>query len=306
MNEKVFIYNDNVGVNSSSCDDLKELFMRYHIYESSDVAVSDFNSSFDGLQPKKITIVLPGGSVVFMGETLYQHKTKIQNLFNAGCKGVFICAGAYMATNNADLFIEKYSMNQTTGQLNPLNHSSSTKLLDVGYGPGVNLNIVSDYKAYGPFIPNDSYNTYIQACQDVTIYANVRKPYCVNLRLESTQQLFNQLYLAGCGFEKIGNSQPDSREVVATYNDKNRYSFFYKNAQSTTITNMPAIIRKPGILLSGPHIETCIEDSKLMRVMSDGFEDQVIPLQGENQYDPAWSREIIVPLLRETLNMTRS
>lgn len=299
MTEYVFVYNgEGAGLNSSY--DLKELFIRYGIYESSDVSFTDFNSNFEGLSPSKMTIVLPGGSAINMGNALLPNKTKIQDFFAQGCKGLFVCSGAYLATDNADMFLDNYTRNTMQDTFNPLKYGRSTFGYYMDPRIDLNLNIIHDYKALGPFIPNDSY------CQIGTsqkLEASIRKSYCTNLLLEQDQRPLKQMYMAGCGFESVESTTTTPCEVVATYNDQNRYSFFYPSSNELkTIIKMPAIIRKPGILLAGPHIETCVEDSRLLKLFQDGG-DKILPAINADEYNAEQSRELIIPLLQETLRL---
>ena len=307
MPQVIFVYN-GPGSGPNSRDDLKELFTRYPIYQASDVVLSDFHPNLDGLSPKNVTIVLPGGSVPGMATHLYPNRTKLQTLFANGAQGVFICAGAYIAAASADVFFDEYTRELTTQRFKPLKYWLNT--LDdhlikakIGSPEGISLNILSDYKAYGSFIPNDSYDNYVAT----PLGGNYKKPYSVNLFLEDTQQSTHELFLGGCGFEPLNEQALSSDSVVARYQDQNPYTFFYNaSTPPKTIAHMPAIIRKPGILASGVHIETCVEESKLLKLMQEGdnknhLPTQFLPLQ-DTHYDQEASRSRVIPLLQETLN----
>lgn len=283
MQEKVFIY-DSHGVGPNSRDDLKKLFEEYPIYDSPMVACTDLTFNFDGLRPDKTTIVFPGGNVSKMGLSMEGQKIKIQDFFHEGCKGVFVCAGAYLASNSADIFLDEYKINSSNEFL-PLRYIWNTTRY--------NLNIVSNYKAIGPFIPNSTY-----ALKSASFSCKIKKPYCVTLALENNQSI-QQMYLAGCGFQPIGEN--NGVKEVATYRDCSQYTFFRPAREPETISAMPAIIqmREKHILLSGPHIETCVEDSKLLKLMHDG-DETTTPLP-ESAYDADSSREFVIPLLRDTL-----
>ncbi len=306
MTNSVFIYNGH-GASSHSSDDLKELFIRHghEIYNSRpDVSFYDSSFKFDGNKPDDMTLVFPGGSTGVMGSILFEYKDNIQKLFDVNCntgkscKGVFVCAGAYLATNNADLFTDTYTMDAEADQFHPLQYDSST----FGYYLNPKMDIIPDYKAFGPFIPNNSYVTYYRNNAAKSLHASVVKSYCVDLLMQASQKPVKQLYLSGCGFEHNPESKTNTCEVVAIYHDQNRYSFFYHPGNTKTISNMPAIIRKPGVILSGTHIETCVEDSKLLKLMQDGVDNRLLPLAEGNQYNPVDSRDTIIPLLKETLN----
>jgi glutamine amidotransferase-like uncharacterized protein len=307
MTQFIFVYN-GPGSGPNSRDDLKELFTKYPIYQASDVVLSDFQANFDGLYPENVTIVLPGGQVPVMATCLYSNRTKLQTLFSNGAQGVFICAGAYLAAAAADVFFDEYTRDDTTRAFKPLKHWLNTRdeyLMKpkIGSPEGVSLNILSDYKAYGSFIPNDTYDSYFAT----PLSGQYKKPYSVNLLLEDTQQSTHELFLGGCGFEPLTDQASSADSVVARYQDQSRYTFFYKSGTpQKTIPNMPAIIRKPGILASGVHIETCVEESKLLKLMREGdctshLPTEYLPLQ-DTRYDQEASRSRIIPLLQVTLN----
>lgn len=104
MPEYVFVYN-GTGTGPNSREDLKELFTSYGIYADPNVRFSELRENFTGLDPKQMTIVLPGGSVSYMGEALQSLQPQLKSLFAQGCKGVFVCAGAYLACSNAVSFM---------------------------------------------------------------------------------------------------------------------------------------------------------------------------------------------------------
>jgi glutamine amidotransferase-like uncharacterized protein len=307
MKENIFIYN-GAGAGTNSSYDLKELFIRHgaEIYTNADsfeVQFTDFNMNFDGLSPEAMTIVLPGGSVVAMGCNLFNHKTKIQSLFSANAKGVFICAGAYLATSNADLFNDSYSVSFNDDTFNLPEYRRSTLEYYSEPKMDLNLDIVCDYKAVGPFIPNDSYFP-LRTTYNLT-KPGVGKPYVVDVLFETDQAISKQTYLGGCGFEPLEALVENPCNVVARYHERSRYSFFYPRAEVKNIDAMPAIIRKPGVLLSGPHIETCVEDSQLLKLFREGKDAKFLPLPPEETYNAEEAREHTIPLLRDTLNIRR-
>src|ERR1700733_11683685 len=96
---KVFVYNGQ-GTDSDSVEDLKELFTSNHIFTNRpDVLLSDFN--FNAADLYLPTFVIPGGSAVFMGFTLQK---KMKSLLGEDYNYVGDCAGAFIATNQGDLF----------------------------------------------------------------------------------------------------------------------------------------------------------------------------------------------------------
>ncbi|MDF1685019.1 MAG: hypothetical protein P1U36_10250 [Legionellaceae bacterium] len=290
MTEYVLIYNGS-GVGPKSRDDLKKLFEEYNIYPSVDIRLTNFTENLDGLEPEKTTIVLPGGTVFGMSWSLKHHKAKIHDFFERGCNGVFICAGAYLATNNADVYEDSYTRGDV-GEFNPLPYG-------VNFSEEMNLNIVSDYQAVGPFIPHDAYST---TPPTVNLGANVRKPYSVTLFDHEFCAPFSEIYAGGPGFKPITEQANERYEVLATYHDRSSYSFFQRNKSVETIRDMPAMIRAKdrGLFLSATHIETCVEDSQLLKLMQEG--DKVtIPLPDVIDYDPASARERVIPLLQNTL-----
>jgi glutamine amidotransferase-like uncharacterized protein len=304
MTEHVLIHNGD-GVGPKSRDDLKKLFEEYNIYPSTDVRLTNFTGNFSGLEPKQTTIVLPGGSVCNMGISLQAYQTKIRDFFDRGCNGVFICAGAYLATNNADIFKNEYTrknegeFNELSYQANIYSCSKATEFLEY------NLNIVSDYKAMGPFIPNDAYRNTPPA---VNLGASVRKPYCVSLFHEEASFSFNEIYAGGPGFKPITAQAEERYEVLATYQERSLYTFFQPPGKPTeVIENMPAMIRAKdrGVFLSATHIETCVEDSKLLKLMQEGDED-TIPLPGYNNYDAVYARALTTSVLGYSLRRLTS
>lgn len=293
----VYVYNGpGSGPNSSS--DLKELFTSYGIYDDVNVCFSDFQEGFSGLDPKQITFAIPGGSVIEMGAHLAPLRGNLHSLFDSGSHGMFICAGAYLACSDAHLFSDNYIQSPDTQQFNPLQYRYSTQT-DPMYGD-ISLHLVQDYSAFGSFIPNDSYQSYANP-----LHASIRKPYLVSLNWEIPDiSSPSQLFLGGCGFELTQTTSLSPQRVLATYADQDRYSFFYPRTETLkTLPHMAAVIQKPGMLLSGPHLEACVDNSRFFKLMQEGAGKSYLPLP-DNQihYDAHASRETIIPVLKETFS----
>lgn len=295
MSEYVFVY-AGTGSGPNSREDLKELFTNYGIYADPNVCFSELRENFTGLDPKQMTIVLPGGSVSDMGGALQPLQPQLKSLFTQGCKGVFVCAGAYLACSNTDLFRDNYCFNSTTQQFDPLKYAYST-VNDPSRGD-ISLKLVDDYQAYGTFIPNNSYQSY-----SGPLHASMYKPYQVKLNWQTTECTSSQLFLGGCGFQSL-NTRSSTEDIVATYADSQKYSFFYPQTGSTkTLSSLPAIVKKPGLLLSGPHIEACVDNSRFFKRVKEG-EGRLLSLPASGvPYDPQVAKEMIIPLLQTTLTV---
>lgn len=292
----VLIYNGN-GAFPACYDDLRELLLE--VYQSPNIVYSDFNSQLDGLTPENTTLAIPGGSLVEMGLSLCNQREKLQQFFNSGGKGVFICSGAYLAASNADIFHNRYLRADDGNTIKPLEYFGCTQ--HYGKNMALNLNIIQNFKAYGPFVPNDCWNTYSPEKLKIRGYG---KPCATRIKLQSVDSPVNQLYWGGCGLEPVPNAITNQPcEVIATYHDKKRHSFFYpaKN-QTKTIDNMAAIVGRKGLVASGVHIETCVQDSKLLEAASKG-EGHALPLPNRNDHDQdlALARETLIPMLRHYL-----
>jgi glutamine amidotransferase-like uncharacterized protein len=268
MTEYVLIY-DNSGVFDASRDDLKTLFESYGIYSDVTVRFTDFKSNFDGLPAKQTTVVLPGGMVSAMEISLRGERPKLQQLFSEGSKGLFICAGAYLAVNNADIYMEnsyRYGYNLSSDRT---------------------LNILSDYKAIGSFIPNEA----------------IPRLATLSLRNDCGYNL-RQIYLGGSGFKEIEKKVDQTCEVVATYTDCRQYTFFKRPLGIFEVqTNMPAILRdkQRGLFLSGPHIEACVEGSKVLKTVQEETDKEGEILPHSINFELEFSRGTIIPLLKDTL-----
>ena len=151
------------------------------------------------------------------------------------------------------------------------------------------MKLVDDYQAYGTFIPNDSYQSY-----SGPLHASMYKPYQVNLHWQTTECASSQLFLGGCGFQSL-NTPTSAEDIVATYADNQTYSFFYPQTEATkTFSPLPAIVKKPGLLLSGPHIEACVDNSRFFKMVKEG-EGRLLSLPASGvPYDPQVAKEMTV------------
>ncbi|GEM_PF-4290171 len=262
---KVFIYKSSFTA-QESISDLKELFTSYGIFESVNVMESDFNFNVDGLNGRDITFIIPGGQAMGMGMELKPRMEKMKSHFGNQFNYVGICAGAYIAPSEADIFNTNYKIDQNTKLLAApeyVGHSSDFE---------ADLNIVSEYKAFGPFYPSE---------QDVDYSPMKGKliPYCVNLALTNSHCNISQLYVSGCGFESVASSSADKKttEAIATYTSENPYKFFYPDDRSEKkIQRLSAMISRPanaethsgGVFLAGTHIEACVKNSRMLSSFS--------------------------------------
>jgi glutamine amidotransferase-like uncharacterized protein len=301
MSKYVLIYNGE-GAGPNSTHDLKELFSTTEIYdEAPTITYTHFESNFDELAPQDVTIVLPGGSVSEMGRNLSPYQDKIKYFTDRGAKGLFICAGAYLATQHAEMFSDTYIFKPETAKFDALPYTSNTSHY---FGQQLSLNVIQNYHALGPFIPNDNF---IPAYHEgLELHASIGKPYSVSLEinpgLELKETHSTEIFFKGCGFERI-NESPSS-EVVAIYKDSRHHSFFYPQSKTTkTLENLPAIIREGKFIASGVHLETCVPESKLLKFLQDGRKKypRALPLE-QGDYNSNESRNFVNALLKKTFN----
>lgn len=297
----VFIY-DGRGVYSESGMDLKELFSTHQIFHHPVIRECDFNINFDGLNSRP-TFVVPGGSAGVIGGTLIgakpEHKAinNIKAKFGDKFNYVGICAGAFIGTDSAEV----YNLGSVENSAEDAVQSpkfNNTSLLDIG----MNIGVMPDYKAIGPFYPHGK-----RANESSTYFV----PHRVKLTFQfGTTAIHPQLYVAGPGFVRTNNVTDQRTETVAIYSDQNRYVFFNGQHHKNEIENMPAIIRRiaskkeGGRFLSGTHIESCVPNSK---VLSDFMiatnnnavisEDDLLVLR----QTAATTHKTVEALLKETL-----
>lgn len=321
MPNKVFIYSgDDVlpdyaanahhlyhkyGVLTHSRDDLKELFSSGHIFDHVDVTYTTFEGNFDGLKVSvdNPTLVFPGGNAWKIYGTSLSHHPKIAELLSQGWNYVGVCAGAYLAGHEMELYQTPYQFNLNAYA--PPTFSCSQQLFGVCH----------DYNALGPFYPDPTHYLW-QICREKlpaeqVANAAITKPYVVSITFADQQRL-PALYVNGCAFEKRA-AVPDQHTVVASYPD-NRYAFFNPHTRShKTFTTMPAIIhqrvsddhRRGGMVASGIHFETCVPNSKMLSLFSDPHNAHTIALSSQEIQSLHDSREqaetMYTTLLKETL-----
>ena len=309
---KIFIYNGaNTGENSRQ--DARQLFECEDIFNKRpDVVLSDFNENFSGLNPiqDNPTLVIPGGAAIFMGIDMLEsgQKAKIQDLISQGFHFVGICAGAYLATTNSDIFNTRHVYHSIENTFSDPEFQMSSRIEQFSF------NICSSHSALGPFYPNKDYDDYPNKTE---LKLKNLLPFNVTLSLNETSQKISQLFVGGCGFEsqaipdRIDKKLP--YEIVATYADRENYSFSYSDLeQKKTIHNFAAMIRKKagsqpkdgGVFLSGTHIEACVKDSKLLNYFHLVNERGKMKLT-ENQYNSLLeaqnsAKEHAVHLLKST------
>jgi glutamine amidotransferase-like uncharacterized protein len=297
---KVFIYN-GPGSAPQSISDLQELFSSENIFPCKpDVSITPFDFNPTGLNFP--TFVVPGGSTSTMGRSLKPSMDKIKLELKEQFNYLGICAGAFIATIDADLFftMHEYDNNSNYGRLSPPIFFTTTRK------EKANLDFISDFKACGAFYPNDTYLYQKDGSKDYM-------PYSVNISFSQTQsqQILPQLYVAGPGFFSLPNVNRRS-EVIATYHDKSRYIFSYSKHENKCITNFPSIIRKKpqdqegGVLLSGPHLEACVTNSKMLSFFKSSSPEN--PALKEEEYEnllenQAQTKTLVENLLRETFSM---
>lgn len=257
---RVFILNTRSA--SSACqEDLKELFTANKIFDSVDVTMSNFDINYDGLKTSdNVTFVIGGGSALgIMAEISGKFKKNSFHFFGS-------CAGAYAASAQSDMFRITYELDDTAMP----KFTSPIKALHL---TEMHLDIFSDYKAIGPFIPNSTYLFHEPKSELGKLFTYL--PYCTQLKFNNIT--LPQLYVAGCGFEPISSvdAKKTASEVVATYADQTYYSFFDpESLRKTEIKDMPACIRriaKPeekqgGAIAFGTHPEVCVTNSHFLRL----------------------------------------
>ncbi len=283
MSNKVFIYNGE-GTNPESVNDLKELFSSDNIFSTHpDISLCNFKFNPIGLSTP--TFVVPGGSTTVIGRFVKPELSRFREIFEEDYNFVGVCAGAFIATENADLFITHKIDNSST--LLPPSYLFSTPALQA------NINIIDDYQAVGSFYPNDSYLHDQPKCN---------MPYRVSLLTEK-KQTFSQLYLAGPGFFSSRQTNSQS-EVVATYINRDPYVFNYPSEKkefkqlSAMIRSKPTDSRRGGRFLSGTHIESCVPYSKLLNLFkSDSEKTKALK---KNDY------EILINERQDTQNFVES
>lgn len=306
MPNKIFIYN-GYGADSSSAEDVKTLFSSGNIFSSCDILLTDFTQNFDGISSTdNHTVIFAGGNASLILDSIAaKAKTNIQSLQLAGSHYVGICAGAFIATEQADVFKTPYKCKYYCPYPAPI------YLGDFGRLKNAVPSVCSDYKAIGPFYPNSFYYPG-RICIDKDITEKevedslTLKPYCVELALPQKQYL-SSLYVAGCGFASTRESK--SFEILGTF--PKSIDFSYPN-DFREEKNFPAIIQKKSdkekkngaVLLSGTHIETTVADSKFLSFFAKKATG-VIPLKEKeiavlknNQND---GYEIVSKILRKAL-----
>lgn len=281
---KVFILNTR-GTSPESRDDLFEFFTTStKIFSSKpDVKIVD-NVSFNFDDLNSPIFVQGGGASGTIGKNL---KYSFQCLENYYYSYVGICAGGYVAVNKARLYLLNEKDKSFT--YNHLYDTDSFKS---------NLNIIDDFDAVGPFIPNDT-----QPLDETTPYV----PYCVNINLNDGTKL-PQLYVQGPGF--FPNNKTPKTEMVATFKEANQFKLF--PSTFNTNTEVAAIIKRSpsasrgGLFLSSTHsLEAAVQNSKFVNAFkekTDGImtlQQSDLDLLASNQQT---AKEKMENLLNETLN----
>lgn len=184
-----------------------------------------------------------------MGFDLIAKKADLTNLFARGSNGVFICAGGYLAAGNYRVADKKNGL----VTLLPANLDSA-------------LDVFPSFTAIGPFYPTNLYDNTMPS-----------SPHSVELISSLHTFSSKQIYWEGCGF--IPSNKPDiGAEVVATYSDKDTYTFNSWESYDRPMANLPvvsyknmaAMIRNKssefngGFFASGVHIEAGVSNSKLL------------------------------------------
>ena len=250
---KVFIYN-GLGASALSADDLQALLTSNTIFSSRpDIKLCDFNFNAAGLS--KPLFVVPGGSTSIIGNQLKPKLATIEETLGKHYHYLGICAGAFIGTHNADLFITSHKQDTNGNQHQPPSFFMTTQEVSA------ELNLLSDFKAIGSFYPNDSYLR-----QPPKKYMSYR----VNVNLSESGEKLAQLYVAGPGFVALNKEGTNQHtEVVASYAERDSYTFPYENSK-VSVKQFPAIIRQlptekqGGVFLSGTHIESCVKNSAML------------------------------------------
>lgn len=287
---KVFIYN-GLGTSPYSTDDLKALLTSDNIFSGHpDIQLCDFNFNATGLV--KPVFVVPGGcSTSAIGRQLKPKLAAIEEILGKNYHYLGICAGAFIGTSNADLFLTTHKQDNNSAQLMPPMFLVNTKDTDA------ELNLISDFKAVGSFYPNDSYLR--QPPKDYIAYR-------VNLNLSQSGNKLSQLYVAGPGFVPLKNNH--DTEVVASYAERARYTFPYEDYE-VSVKQFPAIIRQlptenqGGVFLSGTHIESCVKNSRMLRFFKQASADNAALNEADYsalKTEQDQTRVVVEQLLRST------
>lgn len=286
--EKVLIYRSDCTADASRTD-LSNLFKHYGLFSQVDVGNFDVATNLDQLNPVTTTIVIPGGSACSMGKELQEKVPTLKSLFTNGSNGVFICAGAYIACEN---------MRICTPIGVPGTIESAEDLFSIG---------LTSFTAIGPFLSS----------QEPIYKENVRRyiPKCTSLNLYTTNSLpflSKQIYIEGCGLTAPMNGAKKSLfnssnfDVVADY-PTSSYSFIDEDQKLIEFKKLAAIVRKKplggygGFFVSGVHIEAFVQESVLLKAISDGKNSRVVPLANPELYQPEEAENAILPILAETL-----
>ena len=249
---KVFIYN-GAGSAEFSVPDLKELLSSEVIFGSKpDVTLTTFDFNPAGITNP--TIVIPGGDTFAMKDGMHKAVSLIESHVGQRYNFIGVCAGAFAATVITELFTQnRNEYKEMSADRPPCLADEVTR----GTG-GFNLNLISSYKALGPFYPNSSFDNFIPRAY---------VPYITNVRLANGKVL-PQFYVAGAGFVPETKDANNSEcSVAATYSDQ-RYNFFYPKRyemKDYTLVDMLARRATPergALFLSGTHLEACVPNSK--------------------------------------------
>lgn len=293
---KVFIYN-GTGASFDSALDLNELLSTDKIFLGRpDVALTDFNFNMDGLSDP--VFVVPGGSTSAIGYILAPIMTKIKMKFGDNFSYVGVCAGAYLGAADAELFYTTHKLDNKRQEFEPACFIWSTKEQNYAFS------IIEDYKAYGAFYPD---NTYLYSP------AKMLMPYKVDISLSENNVELNQLYVSCPLFLPDEKHSSSRTEVAAVYTNASQYRFF--STQNLPLSSKPAAIVRQlpkenadGKLLAATHIETCVENSRLLHFFKESSENNIaLP---ESQFtllsdEKKTAKPYIESLLRETLKVVR-
>lgn len=291
---KVFIYN-SAGAAQPSVDDLNTLLTTSEtIFPSRpDVVMRDFAFRFDGLSNP--VFVVPGGSTSAIGTKSKAEIERIKHHFKDDFSYIGVCAGAYLGAANADLFYTTHKLEQIGMGFEKAPYFYSTQDIEVAF------NIIEDYQAFGAFYPDLSH---------LGTPGKVGMPYRVSVSLSETQKELSQLYLAGPAL--VSHKPPEvksSTEIVATYVGYRNYTLFRKDKSDKPLA---AIVRTSpeekigGKLLAATHIETCVENSALLKLFKSStpanaaLAKEEYELLVKEQQD---TRKCIESLLKDTLQI---
>lgn len=289
----ILIY--QTGAVQTSIQDLRTLTETLFFSQQKQSALLwDSNSlpNLEGNNPKQTLIVIPGGSAMSMLSMSPEEKNLLTRQIGWGAHGLYSCAGAYVCTKQFHL------LDCRLPETIVPSYSSTLEALD----------LIQEYESYGPFFPVQPRET------------RTKEKYlsCDFVKIKYGQQISILPYAAGPMFIPIRPRLDWKVDVVARYADRPFYTICFPdhsdpdnplNQEVHQIPAPPAILRKKatvstgGFFASGPHIEACVPNSRLLAAMQEGDPQHFgLDLSTENarQFNPKSELKRVEALLKET------